>query len=180
MSDLQTLLERNQQFAAEHKGGLTVRPKFFTVILTCLDARVDPAYFLGLELGDALVVRNAGGRVTDDVELDLGILWALGMQGEKFGGLSLVIVQHTDCGLERLGNPEFAAALSKRLGVKQSQIDGLTNTDHEQSIRKDIERLRKSPLVSKELVVSGHIYQVEDGTIKEAVAPAALGLGRTK
>ncbi len=176
MSDLQTLLERNQQFASEYEGGLTILPKFSTFILTCVDARVDTAHFLGLESGDALVFRNAGGRVTDDLELDLGILWMLGsrLSGENSRGFSLAIVQHTDCGLERLANPEFAAALSKRLGVKQAQIDGLANTEHAQRIREDIERLRKSPLVPNEMVVSGHIYSVEDGTIEEAVAPAAL------
>ena len=176
MSDLQTLLERNQQFASEYEGGLIISPKFSTFILTCVDARIDPAHFLGLELGDAVVFRNAGGRVTDDLELDLGVLWMLvsRMSGENFRGFSLAIVQHTDCGLERLANPELAAALSKRLGVKQAQIDGLANTEHAQRIREDIERLRKSPLVPKELVVSGHIYSVEDGTIDEVVAPAAL------
>ncbi len=176
MSDLQTLLERNQQFASEYEGGLTILPKFSTFILTCVDARIDPAHFLGLELGDALVFRNAGGRVTDDLELDLGILWMLGsrLSGENSGGFSIAIVQHTDCGLERLANPEFAAALSKWLGVKQAQIDGLANTEHAQRIREDIERLRKSPLVPNEMVVSGHIYHVEDGTIEEAVAAATL------
>ncbi len=176
MSDLQTLLERNQQFAGEYESGLTILPKFFTIILTCVDARIDPAHFLGLELGDALVFRNAGGRVTDDIELDLGVLWMLGagMAGENFPGLSLAVVQHTDCGLERLAKPELAAALTKRLGLEQAQIDGLVNTDHAQRIREDIERLRKSPLVPKGMIVSGHIYRVEDGTIEEVVAPAPL------
>ena len=130
-----------------------------------------------MELGDALVLRNAGGRVTDDVELDLGILWMLGtrISGENFRGVSLALVQHTDCGFERLANPEFAAALSSRLGVEQAQIDGLANADHVQRIHEDIEGLRRSPLVPKELVVSGYIYRVEDGTIEEVAAPAPLG-----
>jgi len=176
MSDLQTLLKRNQQFASEYEGGLNILPKFFTLVLSCVDARIDPAHFLGLELGDALVFRNAGGRVTDDLELDLGVLWMLGagMAGENFPGLSLAVVQHTDCGLERLAKPEMAAALTKRMGLKQAQIDGLVNTDHAQRIREDIERLRKSALVPKGLIVSGHIYRVEDGTIEEVVAPAPL------
>ena len=94
MSDLQTLLKRNQHFAAEYEGGLNISPKFSTFILTCVDSRIDPAHFLGLELGDALVFRNAGGRVTDDVELDLGILWMLGARigGESFRGVSLALV----------------------------------------------------------------------------------------
>jgi carbonic anhydrase len=176
MSDLQTLLERNGQFTANYNGGMNIVPKFSTFILTCVDARVDPAHFLGLELGDALVFRNAGGRVTDDLMLDLGILWSLvaRMSGEDFRGFSLALIQHTDCGFERLANSEMAAALGKRLGAEQVQIDSLANLDHVRSIHKDIEHLRKSPLVPKGLIVSGHIYHVENGTIEEVVAPAAL------
>ena len=95
-------------------------------------------------MGDALVFRNAGGRVTDDVEVELSVLWMM------------------------------AAALSNRLGVEQAQIDGLANADHVQRIHEDIECLRKSPLVPKGLLVSGYIYRVEDSTVEEVVAPAPL------
>ena len=175
-SDLTTFLERNQRFAAEYKGGLQLLPRFSTLILTCIDARVDPAHVLGLTLGDALVFRNAGARVTDDVELNLGILWTMLSRtaGENFRGISLVLVQHTDCGFERLANPEMADALSKRLGVERAKIDSLANVDHVQRIHEDIERLRKSPLVSKEIIVSGYVYHVEDGTMEKVVAPARL------
>ncbi len=176
MSDLQTLLERNQRFAAKYEGGLNILPKFSTLILTCADARIDPAHFLGLELGDALVFRNAGGRVTDDVEFDLGVLWMLvaRMSGENFRGVSLALIQHTDCGFERLANSEMAADVRNQLGLEQAQIDRLANADHARRIHEDIECLRKSPLVPKELVVSGYIYSVEDGTLEEVVAPAPL------
>ncbi len=176
MSDLQTLLERNQQFAAEYKGGLNSLPKFSTFILTCADARVDPAYYLGLELGDALVFRTGGGRVTDDVELEIGILWTMVARksGENFPRFSLALIQHTDCGFERLANPEWAAEVRNQLGLEQAQIDRLANADHARRIREDIECLRKSRLVPKELVVSGYIYHVEDGTLEEVVAPAPL------
>ena len=91
MSDLQILLERNQHFATQYKGGLQGMPKLTTFVLTCSDARIDPAHFLGLELGDALVFRNAGRRITDDIELELGILWtmAAGMMGKNFQSHSL-------------------------------------------------------------------------------------------
>lgn len=176
MSDLQTLLERNQQFAAQYTGGLHILPKFSTFILTCADARIDPARFFNLELGEAMVFRNSGGRVTDDVELELGILWMMAarMVGDNFSGISLALIQHTDCGFERLANPEMATALSSRLNIEKSRIDALSNADHAQRIHEDIERLRRSPLVPKELTVSGHIYHVEDGTIEEVVAPLSL------
>ncbi|MCH6574460.1 MAG: hypothetical protein IH795_04520 [Bacteroidetes bacterium] len=78
MTDLQNLIDRNQKFASEYEGNLSIMPQFLTIVLACVDARVDPAHVLGLELGEALVFRNAGARVTRDVELDLGILWTLG------------------------------------------------------------------------------------------------------
>ena len=176
MSDLQILLERNQHFAAQYKGGLQGMPKLTTFVLTCSDARIDPAHFLGLELGDALVFRNAGGRITDDIELELGVLWMMAarMMGENFRGFSLVIIQHTDCGFERLANPEMVTALSNRLNIEPSQIEAMSNVDHAQRIYEDIERLRQSSLVPKEMVVSGHIYNIEDGTLAEVIAPTPL------
>ena len=86
MSELQILKRRNEIYAQNHQKGLTINPKYSTLILTCIDARVDPAHFLGLELGEALVLRNPGGRVTPEVERDLAIIWTLVAQlsGENF------------------------------------------------------------------------------------------------
>ena len=72
MSDLQKLIDRNSRFAAQYEGNLTIMPRFSTMILTCGDARIDPAHFLGLELGDTFVFRNAGARVSKELELELG------------------------------------------------------------------------------------------------------------
>ena len=176
MSGLQTLLERNQQFAAQYEGNLAIMPKFPTLVLTCSDARIDPAHFLGLELGDALVFRNAGGRVTDDIEQEIGILWLMAskMAGKNFPGFSLAIIQHTDCGMERLANPQLADAIHNHLHIEKDDIAEICNVDHGQSIRNDIERLRNSSLVPQQLVVSGHIYNVQEGTIAEVVAPTPL------
>ena len=176
MTDLQNLIDRNQKFASDYEGNLTIMPQFLTVVLACVDARVDPAHVLGLELGDALVFRNAGARVTRDVELDLGILWTLGSRiaGDKFQGLALAIVHHTDCGMERLANPDLGNALSTNLGIDSAEIEALAITDHTESIHGDIQRLRRSSLVPNALVVSGHMYNVADGIMREVVAPAPL------
>ncbi len=175
MSDLQNLIERNRQFAAQYEGNLSIIPRFSTMVLTCVDARIDPAYFLGLGLGDALVFRNAGARVTNDVELELGILWTLArrLSGEA-PALALAIIQHTDCGYERLANPELQQALSRNLGVDKAVFGALANADHPETIRIVIERLHRSPLVPNELVVSGHLYNVTDGSLQEVVTPAPL------
>ncbi|MCG8604466.1 carbonic anhydrase [bacterium] len=174
MSDLENLLQRNSQFADHYKGGLTIIPRFSTMVLTCGDSRVDPAHFLGLELGDAFVFRNAGARVTPDLEIDLAILWRMASKVAKdeFSGFKLAIIHHTDCGYERLANKELRQAFSRRLDVHESEIESLAIPDHAKKIQQDIDRLRRSSLVPKELVVSGHIYNVEDGVVRE-VFPAA-------
>ena len=179
MSDLQKLLDRNHDFAAQYEGRLTIMPRFSTMVLTCADARVDPAHFLGLDLGDAAVFRNAGARVTHDIELELGILWTLAskIRGDKFQGIKLAIIHHTDCGFERLANPKLANLLSNKLAVDRAEIDALAIRDHTQCIHEDIERLRRSPLVPKQLVVSAHLYNVEDGYVREVVPPSALQSG---
>ncbi|MDA2919190.1 carbonic anhydrase [Desulfobacterota bacterium AH_259_B03_O07] len=179
MADLQNLIERNRQFADQYEGNLSIIPRFSTMVFTCVDARIDPAHFLGLGLGDALVFRNAGARVTNDVELELGILWTLAsrLSGGALPSLALAIIQHTDCGYERLANPELQQALSRNLGVDKAEFGALANADHPETIRKDIERLHRSPLVPNELVVSGHLYNVTDGLLQEVVAPAPLQSG---
>ncbi len=86
MSDLKELLDRNHSFATSFAlGDLPIHPRMSITVLTCLDARVDPAHFLGLDLGDALVLRNAGGRVSPDVERDLALLWFLAIMFAEGG-----------------------------------------------------------------------------------------------
>ena len=108
MSDLPHLLEGNRRFT-EHfaDGELPIRPRLSTVVLTCLDARVDPAHLFDLRLGDALVIRNAGGRVNPGVVTDLAVLGLLAaaLPGDKATTQELVILHHTDCGMSRFADP---------------------------------------------------------------------------
>jgi carbonic anhydrase len=111
MSDVTTLLERNRRFAADFsEGDLAIRPRLSTVVLTCLDARVDPAHLLGLELGDAVVLRNAGGRITPAVLRDLAVLGFLAgrLPGNAAAQLELAIIHHTDCGAAQLSPDRVA------------------------------------------------------------------------
>ena len=89
-------------------------------------------------------------------------------------GFELAIIQHTNCGYERLADPKLQKVLSDKLGIDEAEIGALANVDHTKSIREDIERLRRSSLVPNELVVSGHIYNVDDGVVREVVAPTPL------
>ncbi len=177
MSDLDTLYEHNQGFARTFdQGDLPILPRRSTIVLTCVDSRVDPAHFFGLELGDALVLRNTGGRVTDDVEQGVALLSGMTrlVAGDRAPGLSLAIVHHTDCGLEKIAAPGPRHALRQNTGLELAVLETLAISDHKASLMDDIERLRASDLVPPELVVSAHLYDVRSGRVSRVVPPAPL------
>ena len=176
MDNLATLLERNRAFAEGfNSGDLVIRARLATLVVTCLDARVDPAHFLGLELGDALVIRNAGGRINSGVLRDMGILGVLGASVPGPGmQLQLVLIQHTDCGMARFASSEVQALAVERLALSADEAAALAITDPAASVRADIERLRATPGVPDQMVVSGFVYDVTDGSVTEAVAPGTL------
>ncbi len=180
MSDVSTLLERNRRFAADFsEGDLAIRPRLSTIVLTCLDARVDPAHFLGLELGDGLVLRNAGGRITPAVLRDLAVLGFLAsrLTGNAAPQLELAIIHHTDCGMSRLADPAAQQEFADRLGIEPAEVASMAIADPAESVRADIETLRRMPGAPGSLVVSGHVYDVATGSLGEVVEPALLRLG---
>jgi carbonic anhydrase len=176
MTSTDTLLSRNNRFASAfaHQD-LPILPKLRTVILACADARVDPAHVLGLDLGDSVVIRNTGARVTPEVIHEIAALTFMvsKMEGDKPGRFELVIVQHTQCGAERFADPGMQHALKAHCGV---DVAPLAITDHEQSIRDDIERLRSAAEIPGYVVVSGYVYDVRDGRMREVASPAALAV----
>ena len=173
MADVHTLIDRNVEFANNFKQGL---PRLSTLIVTCLDARVDPAHLFGLELGDAVVMRNIGGRVTDDLIEQIAILHALvGIVGE--GSLEVAIVHHTDCGASRFANPQVRQRLGQAAGTGEAAIKRLAITDPQTSVAEDLDRLRAAPTLSDELVVAGYVYDVTDGQVRETFAPSSLREG---
>ncbi len=176
MTDLTALLDRNRIFAEQFEGGdLNIRPRMSTIILTCVDARVDPAHLFGLGLGDALVIRNAGGRITPAVMGDLAVLGVLA--ANMPGGAmqpELVVIHHTDCGMSRLANPGIQQQVAGRLGLSVDEVAAMAITDPAKSVQEDIERLRQTPGTPDQLVVTGLVYDVGDGTIDEVVPSAPL------
>ena len=178
MSDLSQLLDGNRRFAAHFADGeLPIRPRLSTIVLTCLDARVDPAHLFDLQLGDALVIRNAGGRLNPGVLTDLAVLGLLAaaLPGDKATAPELVILHHTDCGMSRFADPAAQEALAQRLGIGPDEVaKTMAIVDPAQSVRDDIARLRQAPGPPDTLVVSGLVYNVADGTVEEIVAPAPL------
>ena len=173
MSNTTTLLNRNRQFASDFAAAeMPALPKMRTVILTCGDARVDPAHVLGLELGEAVVIRNNGGRVTPAVIEEIATLsFMVAKMTGGDGSFEMILIQHTQCGAERFADPDFQQAIKDKLGIDVSQV---AITDNEVNLREDVDRLRNAPGVPGSIVVSGFIYDVKNGRVREVIAPAPL------
>ncbi len=180
MADVHTLIDRNLEFARNfNQGDLTLLPRLSILVLTCLDARVDPAHLLGLELGDAVVMRNVGGRVTDEVIEHIAILLALGaaLAGSSSPALDVAVVHHTDCGASRFAIPQVRQKIGQAAGTGEAAIERLAITDPQTSVAEDLDRLRAAATLPDELVVAGYVYDVTDGHVREAFAPAPLREG---
>lgn len=163
----------NEIYAASFgdKKNLPHAPKRRIAIVTCMDCRLDPAKFAGLIEGDAHVIRNAGGRVTDDVIRSLLISYKILHTNEWF------IIQHTDCGMQNFTNSEirtrFDEALSRGDGASYSSeayyIDFMPiSTSIEENLSRDIRRLRHHPLVSTGITIHGYLYDVKTGRLIRA------------
>ncbi len=177
MADANTLIDLNLEFSNSfNKGDLTLLTRLSMLVLTCLDARVDPAHLFGLELGDAVVMRNIGGRVTDDVIEQIAILRGLAVVA---GGAAfeVAVVHHTDCGASRFANPQVRQKIDQAAGTGEAAIERLAITDPQISVAEDLDRLRAAPTLPDELVVGGYVYDVTDGRVREVIAPASLRKG---
>ncbi len=156
-----SFLRANEAYASKFaKGDLAMRCRTGVTVLTCGDSRVDPAHFLGLPEGEAYVFRNAGGRVTDDF---LRLFFITQMLGSR----RVMVIHHTDCGLNRFSNQVLHDRTRSELGLDSSGIDFLPYTDLEQSVRDDVARLQTSPSVRKDVLVTGHVYDVKTGRMTD-------------
>lgn len=174
MSELETLQARNQEFISDFSGeNLPIKPAFSTIILSCVDARIDPGHFLNLAPGEVVTFRNTGGRVTADIEREVAALW---MMSKQMGGnLELAIIHHDDCGVERFANPQLKQALIQKIGLSEEDVEQRVIHNHEQSLQDDIARLKASKFVPDELVISGHMYHPASGQLEQVIAPIAVG-----
>jgi carbonic anhydrase len=161
------------------KGKLAMPPARHFAVLTCMDARLDPAKFAGLAEGDAHVIRNAGGRASDDAIRSLVISYKL------LGTREWFVIHHTNCGMEFFTNEVMRGLLASSLetaaldgsGFKDigkgpgsrvgEYIEWLTIKDQAQSVRDDLERIKSHPLVPKNIPVYGYIYDVKTGRLNE-------------
>jgi carbonic anhydrase len=164
-SGLDELLQANQQQAERFtQGNLPMPPARHIAIVTCMDARIEPQSFLGLGLGDVHVIRNAGGRVSDDA------LRSLVISEELLGTDTILVIHHTDCGMLTFSNEQLREKIGQDLGAaaQQSaeQIDFLPFTDLAASVRADVATIKSSPLIPQSIPVHGLIYDVRTGKLE--------------
>ena len=172
MTNIDTALERNRAFAAAggHEGA-GVFPNLRAFVVTCLDPRVDPAHFLGLGLGDAMVVRNVGGRVTREVINDVAfigqVVEAILPDGPLF---EVAVIHHTQCGSGAFADDTFRRRYAERIGVEESTLREHAVLDPVATVTRDVERLRSAPAISPRVAVSGHVYDVASGLVETVLS----------
>jgi carbonic anhydrase len=189
MSVLEEVIAANEAFAREFgdKGELALPPARHFAILTCMDARLDPAKYAGLSEGDAHVIRNAGGRASDDAIRSLVISYKLLGTSEWF------VIHHSDCGMEFFTNDVMADLLDQSLETAQlgedgfhdvgagpgssegHNIDWLTIADRNKSVVDDVQRIRDHPLVPAGIAIYGYVYDVRTGQLVEVPEATAAG-----
>ena len=158
MSYFENFLKATQAYVELHgELHLPIKPKTKVAIVTCMDSRLHVAPALGLALGDAHILRNAGGRVTEDM------LRSLVISQQQLGTREIVVLHHTDCGAQTFQNKDFQEHLKRELGVDVSDQDFLPFQDIDESVREDMRLLKDSPLIPDDVVISGAVYDVDTG-----------------
>ena len=163
MSQTDELLKNNEAYAARFdKGGLPLPPARKVAVVACMDARLNPSYLLGLEEGDAHVIRNAGGLVNDETIRSLCISHNL------LGTTEALVIAHTDCGMLTFKNEDIHAKLADEKGADASDIDFQPFSDLDESVRRSVAKAQASPLLSG-VAISGWVYDVRSGALREVV-----------
>jgi carbonic anhydrase len=192
MSVLNEVLDANKKYVESfgEKGKLALPPARQFAVLTCMDARLDPAKYAGLSEGDAHVIRNAGGRASDDAIRSLVISYKL------LGTKEWFVIHHSNCGMEFFTDEIMRGLLSKSLETaalgdagfydvgkgpgsdEAAYIDWLTIADRNKAVVEDVQRIRRHPLVPKKIPIHGFVYEVETGKLLEV--PGAKEAGAAK
>ena len=168
MSVSDELLQANREYARTFdRGHLPMPPARRLAVVTCMDARIVPSRQLGLEEGDAHVIRNAGGRARD-------ALRSLVISQRLLGTNEIAVIHHTDCGMLTFTNRDLHAKVKQDLNADASDIDFLPFSDVEESVREDVAFLLSSPLIPGDVPVRGFVYDVRTGKLSEVPVEAAV------
>ena len=173
---LDELLRRNETFADTNDvADLALMPSLQTMVLGCVDPRVDPAVVLGVQLGEAAIIRNVGGRVSPAAVRTLAMLALIARTNEvqPGAGWQLIVLHHTDCGIRDLA--AYPDALAYEFDVAPDALDLATIVDPRKSLRADLDALHANPMLPRGLVVSGLLYDTATGLVETVVAPAPVG-----
>ena len=183
MNNLDRLLQRNKEFAVQQSAAGTLMPSLGpampnvkAIIIGCADMRVDPAHVLGIKPGEAVVMRNIGGRITPGLLEQLGLLGRIGeVAGKVPGGggeFHIIVLQHTDCGITRLaGDP---AMLAHYFQIQEGELKKKAVTDPRAAVAVDVAALRAIPALPGAWLVSGLVYDVATGLVEVIVPPAPI------
>ena len=182
MTHLGALLRRNRSFAATDAKSkvpaIPFIPTMQTYVITCVDPRVDPAAILGLNLGDGIVARCVGGRVTPEVLRDLS--WISYLHEVKTPGadwFELAVIHHTDCGSGLFADEQLRREFAQRHGHDEETLAGLAVVDPAATVRADVDTLLASPVVNQQIAISGYSYDLHTGLITEVVPAQRRGRG---
>jgi carbonic anhydrase len=183
LSNLDDLLERNKVFAAEQAAAGTLMPWLpralpgvKAIVIGCADMRVDPAHVLGTKPGEAVVMRNIGGRITPGLLEQLGLLGRIGEVAREIPGgggeFHIIVLQHTDCGITRLaGDPTL---LTHYFQVQEAELKTKAIIDPRAAVAVDVALLRAIPALPDTWIVSGLVYDVATGLVETVVPPAPI------
>ncbi|HEV7459958.1 MAG TPA: carbonic anhydrase [Solirubrobacteraceae bacterium] len=161
MSATDELLANNERYAAGFdKGDVPLPPAKKVAIVTCMDARLSPYVILGLQEGDAHVIRNAGGVVTDDEIRSLAISQRL------LGTEEIMVIHHTDCGMLTFKDDDFKAQIQEDTGIKPTWA-AEAFSDLDEDVRQTVARIEASPFIPNKDSIRGFVYEVETGRLRE-------------
>jgi carbonic anhydrase len=183
MNSLDSMLERNNDYAAQQSAEGTLMPSLpralpnvKAIIIGCADMRVDPAHVLGIKPGEAVVIRNIGGRITPGLLEQLSLLGRIGEVAREIPGgggeFHIIVLQHTDCGITRLaGDP---AMLAHYFQIQEGELKQKAVTDPRAAVAGDVTSLRAIPALPGEWLISGLVYDVATGLVEIVMPPAAI------
>ncbi len=162
MSAIDDYLESNEEYAQSHVGGQPVQPAQHVAVVACMDSRMRIFPMLGLNGGEVHVIRNAGGAVTDDVIRSLSISQRL------LGTREIMLIHHTDCGLQKTTEDEFKGAIEAETGIRPPwAVEAFTDADAD--VRQSIGRLKASPFIPHKDAIRGFVFDVATGKLSEVV-----------